>query len=140
MPMLQWRPEIFQTIFENFWCFSANLICKKLYYVLFFRKTAILWFKSSTEKNWKVRNEKLHRFFDKNELFRKFSCQVLQNSRDTVWIHPVQPEKEHLQRNDISDLNLNQRRLPPVRKYQIVFQSENFLFSIQNRCCRSKMV
>ena len=66
-------------------------------------------------------------------LFRKFSCQVFQNLEDTVWIRPVQPEKEHLQRNDISDLNLNQRHLPPVKKYQIVFRSGNFLFHVQNR-------
>ena len=47
--------------------------------------------------------------------------------------HPVQPEMGRLQRNDISDLNLNQRHLQQVRKYQIVSQSENFLFNDQNR-------
>ena len=54
-------------------------------------------------------------------------------------IRPVQPEKEHLQRNDISDLNLNQRHLPPVRKYQIVFQLESFLSMLKIGVFRSKM-
>ena len=47
--------------------------------------------------------------------------------------HPVQPEMGRLSRNDISDLNLNQRHLPPVKKYQIVFRSGNFLFHVENR-------